>query len=103
MAYSGTTSTAPNVPAVVSQAVRGPRSWVYVSTHISSDIEAANFFTDGKNLGMKPGDWLTHVSVSSYPLSSTAPSSGITTLHQIVLVGSTTTDLSVGTTVGAGA
>lgn len=103
MAYAGTTSTAPNVPYVRSQGIVGNGNWVYVSTHISSDIEVANFFTDGKKLGMQPGDMLTHVSVSSYPVASTAAVSGVVTMHQVLVVGSTTTDLGVGTTVGLGA
>jgi len=69
-----------------------PRQWIYVSTHISSDIEAANFFTDGKNLGMQIGDQLVHVGSTTYVMTS----------HTVVAVGSTTTDLGVGTTIGLG-
>ena len=95
MAYLSSTSTAPNVPALMSPGVRGtavPRTWVYSSTHISSDIEAANFFTDGKALGMKVGDQLIHTGSTTYVMTS----------HTVVAVGSTTTDLGVGTTIGLG-
>jgi hypothetical protein len=102
MAYAGTTSTAPQVPQMAGQGIIGSRTWVYLSTHISSDIEEPNFFTDGDLLGMKSGDMLRHVSVSSFPLASTAPSSGIQTLHQVVIVGSTTTRVSTGTTLAVG-
>ncbi len=103
MAYAGTTAVTPQVPQMHQQSITGQRSWIYVSTHISSDIEAANFFTDGKKLGMKPGDFLTHISVSSLPLASTAATAGVVTMHQVLVVGSTTTDLGVGTTIGLGA
>ncbi len=108
MAYQGTTSTSPNVPQLVTQGVAfsssnvtgtagiqrgGPRVWVYTSTHISSDIEAANFFTDGQKLGMKVGDQLVHTGSTTFVITS----------HTVVAVGSTTTDLGVGTTIGLGA
>lgn len=96
MAYQGTTSTAPNVPALVTQGIGGkdaaPRMWIYKSTHISSDIEAANFFTDGQALGMNVGDLLFHTGSTTY----------VITAHSVVAVGATTTDLGVGTTVGLG-
>ena len=98
MAYLGTTSTAPNVPHLVTQgisagaAVGQPRQWIYVSTHISSDIEAANFFTDGQKLGFRVGDMLMHVESTVYLITS----------HAVVAVGATTTDLGVGTTIGLG-
>ena len=104
MAYMSSTSTSPNVPQLVTQGIAhaiststgvnrgGLRQWVYVSTHISSDIEAVNFFTDGKDLGMKLGDQLVHVGSTTYVMTS----------HTVVAVGSTTTDLGVGTTIGLG-
>ena len=106
MAYQGTTSTSPNPPFLVTQAMaysssnvtgstlpKGlPRSWIYTSTHISSDIAAVNFFTDGLQLGMKPGDLLYHRDPNL-----------VITSHSVLVVGSTTTDISVGTTIGLGA
>ena len=99
MAYQGTTSTSPNVPNVIAQGItRGstntyvPRSWIYNSTHISSDVSAVNFFTDGNELGMRLGDTLIAVESTTY----------IATMHTCVAVGSTTTDFSVGTTVSSG-
>lgn len=107
MAYAGTTSTSPNPPVLVTQGIafsssnvtgtagiqRGqPRQWIYVSTHISSDIEAVNFFTDGLDLGMQLGDQVVHVGSTTYIMTS----------HTVVAVGSTTTDLGVGTTIGLG-
>lgn len=105
MAYAGTTSTSPNVPMLVTQGMaysssnvtgstepRGmPRTWHYASTHISSDISAPNFFTDGLELGFKVGDLLIHRNAAF-----------VITAHTVVAVGSTTTDLGVGTTIGLG-
>ena len=92
MAYAGTTSTSPNVPVMQVQAIAAFRQWVYTSTHISSDIAVANFFTDGLELGLKVGDQLMHVTSTG----------GIITSHSVLVVGSTTTDISVGTTIGLG-
>jgi len=92
MAYAGTTSTSPNAPRCVSQGIVGTKTWFYDSTHVSSDVEAANFFTDGLELGMAVGDMLIHKSTA-----------GIITSHTILTVSATGTDLSVGTTIGLGA
>jgi len=88
MAYSGTTSTAPNVPFNVWSGIPRMNMWVYVSTHISSDVEAPNFFTDGNTLGMKVGDAFLSVGTTTYLIQS----------HAVVAVGSTTTQLSTGST-----
>ena len=92
MAYAGTTSTSPNPPVLQSQSITGQRVWHYTSTHISSDISAANFFTDGQELGFKVGDQLIHHTSTG----------GIITSHSVLVVGATTTDISVGTTIGLG-
>lgn len=102
MAYQGSTaaSTLANPPVMVTQGIAYassgprtfPRTWIYTSTHISSDIEEANFFTDGLELGMKVGDQLVHTESTAYVMTS----------HSVVAVGSTTTDLGVGTTIGLG-
>lgn len=42
--------------ATNNQHLQGGQLWFYSSTNLSTDILAANFFTDGKALGMKPGD-----------------------------------------------
>jgi len=76
MAYSGSTaaSSVANPPrllvgqiaslpgttglstATATQHQQGGQVWFYTSTNYSTDILASNFFTDGKNLGMRPGD-----------------------------------------------
>ncbi len=97
MAYISSTSTSANPPKMLLQSMGstfggGWRQWVYVSTHISSDVSAVNFFTDGKDLGMGVGDQLVHVTSTG----------GIITSHSVLVVGATTTDVSVGTTIGLG-
>ena len=100
MAYLSSTTTAPNVPQLVTQgiaksssgsAMNLPRTWIWNSTHISSDIEAANWITDGQELGLKVGDLVVHTNAAY-----------VTTSHTVLVVGATTTNLSVGTTIGLG-
>lgn len=70
MAYAGTTSTAPNVPYVVAQAINGAhKSWRYESTHTQAGSVGAGFFTDGKALGMKVGDDMLVVGSTTYAVS----------------------------------
>lgn len=54
-----------NPPACIAQQLtRGtttgvdnkPQVWIYSSTNLTTDLTAANFFTDGYYLGMRPGD-----------------------------------------------
>ena len=35
---------------------QGGQLWFYSSTNLTTDITASNFFSDGKELGMRPGD-----------------------------------------------
>ena len=35
---------------------QGGQLWFYSSTNLTTDVLASNFFTDGKALGMRPGD-----------------------------------------------
>ena len=93
MAYLSSTSSAPNTPVLEGQSIAGRREWSYTSTHISSDVAFANFFTAGAFLGMKVGDRLIHHTSTG----------GIITSHTVLVVGATQVDLSVGTTVGLGA
>ena len=34
----------------------GPAIWVYQSTDVHTDVDAASYFSNGGRLGMKPGD-----------------------------------------------
>lgn len=92
MAYLSSTSSAPNTPILEIQGIAGTRRWSYSSTHLSSDVEFANFFSDGRDLGMEIGDTLLHrLAVDDTVIS-----------HAILEVGATRTNLSLGTTVGLG-
>ena len=93
MAYLSSTSSAPNVPIMSFQPIAAPRTWVYTSTHISSDIEEPNFFTDGEKLGFEIRDVLYH-----YPSTG---STGEVTAHSVITVGATTAEISIGTTVAS--
>lgn len=58
----GTTglTTAPSAPGAQGGAV-----WVYSSTNLTTDIVASGFFSDGKYLGMRPGDIVIGAQFSS--------------------------------------
>ena len=48
-----------NPPALQSQAINGPRKWVYSSADPIGDVNSDGYFTDGYALGMKVNDELT--------------------------------------------
>ena len=58
----GTTglTTAPSAPNS-----QGGSLWYYCSTNLSTDVLASGFFSDGKVLGMGPGDVVLNVQFSS--------------------------------------
>jgi hypothetical protein len=76
MAYSGSTaaSSVANPPRKLIEGMTGLRGttglstapaspgnqggalWVYTSTNLTTDLTASGFFSDGKDLGMRPGD-----------------------------------------------
>lgn len=91
MTYAGTTSTSPNPPLIVSQGITGHRTWVYVSTHISTDVNGTGFFTDGYQLGMKKGDAVLVVGSTTY----------IIAYHSVTTSVSTGASLSTGTLVSS--
>ena len=51
-------STATGIIAGTVGGKQGGRVWFYSSTNPSTAVEAANFFSDGLNLGMRPGDFV---------------------------------------------
>ena len=94
MAYSGTTaaSSVSNPPIQIARAVGGGLNtlstvgtggglWMYNSSHSSSQLTDANFFTDAKKLGMKQGDGMIF-------MGSTGSSGAI----GLGLIGAVTTD-----------
>lgn len=71
MAYSTS-----NPPQLIAPSIGGkPALWIYTSTHSSTEIIAASFFSNGSNLGMKAGDLLLSVISSSFTPCLTAVSS----------------------------
>ena len=88
MTYAGTTSTSPNVPALVEQVMAGPRTWSYTSTHVSSDISSTGFFVDGRRLGMVVGDRFIHTGSTTY----------LTSHHVVLQAGSSGASVSTGST-----
>jgi len=44
---------------------QGGSMWFYCSTNLSTDVFAADFFSDGEALGMRPGDLVNGVQFSS--------------------------------------
>lgn len=62
ISLQGTTglTTAPAAPNG-----QGGALWYYSSTNATTDITATNFFTDGKALGMRPGDMIMGVQFTS--------------------------------------
>lgn len=80
-------STAPNSPSN-----QGGRIWTYVSTNKTTDLNATGntFFTDGYNLGMRPGDVVMAVQFTS------AGSSLILSLHAVSGVSTSGASLSTG-------
>lgn len=56
MAYSTS-----NPPVLIAQPIgTGPAIWVYASEDVHTDVDAANYFTNGKELGMRIND-VVHV------------------------------------------
>lgn len=110
MSYSGSTasSTVANPPkrvvgqmtsvagttglstATQQQHNQGGNIWFYSSTNKTTDIKASNFFTDGKNLGMRPGDMVFGNQFTS------AGSSVITFFGTIIGVSTSGASLSTG-------
>jgi len=61
MAYSTS-----NPPALVSQAIAGgPSLWFYSSADAIADVDAAGYFSNGGDLGMKVGDSLIIVDTTN--------------------------------------
>lgn len=80
MAYSGTTaaSSVANAPNLIASSVGGRltasssatvggggAAWLYSSTNLTTDMTAANFFTEAYSLGMRQGDIVFGAQASS--------------------------------------
>ena len=85
-------STAPNSPSN-----QGGGLWTYTSTNLTTDMNIAGntFFTDGQNLGMRPGDAVIAVQFSS------AGSSMILSIHAVSGVSTSGASLSTGAVISS--
>lgn len=87
MAYSTS-----NPPELHSQAVAGPRTWVYKSTDAIATVRATGYITNGQDLGMKLND-LVMVTDTTNGIISTARVASLSTSNRSI-------DLADGTTIG---
>lgn len=85
LSTQGSTAAYANAPGGA-----GGSLWVYNSTNLTTDLVAANFFSDGFYLGMKPGDIVMGSQFTS------AGSSVITFQGSIVSVSTAGASLSTG-------
>jgi len=67
MAVSGTTGLTCLVPRL---SASSPALWAYVSTDVHTDVDAANYFTNGHENGLQVGD-IMFVSKSSATIGTT--------------------------------
>lgn len=111
MAYSGSTaatslvnvprcmvpamSAVPNTTGLTTgshhQSQQGGQLWFYSSTNKTTDLFVANFFSDGKALGMKPGDVVfanSFTSAGSSVVSMIGSVTGVTTSGATLAAGS---------------
>ena len=62
--FAGTPASTQLSTAIPSDGVRsayasqGGAVWLYISSHGSTEVQDTNFFTDAKQLGIRPGDLL---------------------------------------------
>lgn len=49
-----------NPPVRVAGALAGPSIWIYQDGDVDSDVDAADYFSNGDALGMAVGDMLFH-------------------------------------------
>lgn len=60
MAYATT-----NPPVILAQGNGGPQMWYYASTDVHTDVDAADYFSNGAALGMKVNDVVLVVKTSA--------------------------------------
>ena len=49
-----------NPPVKMAGSISGPSWWHYADGDVDSDVDAADYFSNGDALGMKVGDFLVH-------------------------------------------
>jgi hypothetical protein len=86
MAYSTS-----NPPVLLQQPIAGLRLWYYSSADAAATVDAAGYFTNGFDLGMRANDQIF--------VYNTAGS--ITTWHRVMVDAGNLIDLSDGTIIGS--
>lgn len=82
MAYSTDTP-----PILLCGSIKGGQLWHYASADVHTDVDAANYFTNGQALGMRAGDVVMVIETdNSYAL----------TLHSVTEVSSDGATVSAG-------
>ncbi len=89
MAYA--TSNPPRLMLSGIGSSTSPQIWWYRSTDAAATVDAANYITNGGDLGLRVGDVMY--------VTDTDASPPITTLHQVSATGNGTTDLNDLTTI----
>lgn len=80
-------------PALISQPIGGGagKNWLYRSTDANTVVDAANYITNGGDLGISVGDLMVVQDTDASPV--------IDTLHQVSATGNGTTDINDLTTI----
>lgn len=60
----------------------GGKMWLYKSTDVIATVEGANYFSNGKDLGMQPGDLV-------YIIDTTTPHAYLETVATVTASGAT--------------
>lgn len=68
----------------------GGKLWLYKSADVIATVEGANYFTNGKDLGIQPGDLV-------YILDTTTPHAYLTTVATVTASGATLSGVHVTT------
>ena len=99
MAYS--TSNPPVLAG--DQPIAGPKHWLYGATDTALVIQSSTHITNGRDLGMKPGDRLTYFLVNAASGTLTTLSTAIIQIseHYVTRVAATSMNLSTGVTVAS--
>lgn len=78
MAYSGTTTTSPNLPRLVSQPMAGRKIFEYVTTDTQAAVGTSDYFSEpsAARLGISVGDQVLVMGSTTYIVSSHAANAG---------------------------
>jgi len=95
MAYS-----TDNPPLLVAtQPITGHKQWVYVSTHLATNIGSSIHLTNAKDLGMQVGDMVINIGTNASGVNS-ATAGILMTSHFVTRVAATSCNMSTGVVLG---